>query len=318
MNHNKYELRNNIEQAVPVTNLVDETTQHELDVYVKEAQEASLVAHSSLYEGLNDGDPRVVVFTDDETEPGKYVSFRGNDGEPLFGPWNPQNPASDIGIRGANPNFAGVINPTTVIHADTHAAKDFEKKGAPTEVVDALAAVGKLNDFVKEAIAKPHLANVARAFNVDATAYMANFLASERVRREQILTRVIMYHLVATPGQRPVGSDGTPLLIKEHVDKSSWTIDIAQTSPDLQHRVGKQWHDASTDVTAFRGTADSYLPVKNLPATLHRAVVHEHTPGSRLSTAGIGRIAMPMFISPIHDNARIVQSNSAETHPTEY
>lgn len=316
-NYNKLSIRNNIEQGIPTTNIVDETTQHELDVYVKEAQEASLIAHDALYHGLAEGDPRVIVFTDDKKEPGKYISFKDHDGAPLFGPWNPNNPASDIGIRGANPSFEGIVNPTTVIHADTLAINDFRRNGAPAEVVDAIAAVGKLNEYVVKAIARPHLANVARAFEVDPADYLANFVASEHSRREQILTRAILYHLVATPGQRPVSKDGTPLLIKEHVDKSSWTIDVAQTSPNLQHRVGKKWHDAGTEVTAFRGTADSYLPADHLPATLHRAVVREHTPSKRLSAVGIGRIAMPMFISPIHDDARIVQSNSAETHPTE-
>ena len=310
-------LRTNIERGIPTTNIVDEITQHELDDYVKNAQEAALIAHAVLYEGVAEKDPRVIVFTDDEDEPGKYVSFKGNDGAPLFGPWNPSNPASDIGIRGANPDFGGVINPTTVIHADEWAVGDLRQNGAPTEVVDAMAAVGELHGYVRREIAIPYLTDLARAFGVNPTDYLANFVATERNRREQMLTRVIMYHSVAAPGQRPPGSDGTPLLIKEHVDKSSWTIDIAQTAPGLQHRVGRKWQDAGTEVTAFRGAADSYLPAKHLPATLHRAVVREHTPSKRLSAVGIGRIAIPMFISPIHEGARIVQSNSAETHPTE-
>jgi len=317
MNHNKQNLRTNIERGIPTTSIVDAATQHELDVYIKDAEEASLIAHSTLYDGFYNRDSGVITFTDEKDKPGKYISFKDKNGNPMFGPWNPEQPASDIGIRGANPEFNGIINPTTVIHADSLAVADFRRSGAPAEAVDAIAATAKLNEFVEEAIARPYLTDVANAFGLDPVEYLTNFFAAERGRREQILTRVIMYHLVAAPGQRPIGSDGTPLLIKEHVDKSSWTIDIHQTAPGLQHRVGKTWHDASTDVAAFRGAADSYLPSK-LPATLHRAVTREYTPEARLSGAGIGRIAVPMFISPIHDNARIVKANSAETHPTEY
>jgi hypothetical protein len=318
MHMNKFELRKNIEQARPVSGLIDETSAHELQVYIKDAEEASLIAHKALYDGFHNNDPRVVTFTDDHNQPGKYISFADTEGSPTYGPWNKENPASDIGIRGANPEFPGVINPSTVIHADFPAINDFLQKGAPGEVIDAIAATAKLNEHVKETVAKPYLADVARAFDVEPEAYLDNFFARERDRREQILTRVIMYHLVAAPGQRPIGSDGTPLLIKEHVDKSSWTIDIAQTAPGLQYRVNKQWHDAHTDIATFRGTADSYLPLSTLPATLHRAVTREYTPNSRLSQVGIGRIAVPMFISPIHEDARVVQSDSAETHPTEY
>jgi|GEM_PF-2848010 len=318
MNYNKYELRKNIEQGVPQIDIVDEVDTHELSTYVKEAEEASLLAHAALYEDFVDGDPWVVTFGDPGSdERDKYISYTDYYGNPLFGPWDPKQPATDIGIRGANPNFTGVVNPTTVIHADSLALKEFQENGAPPVVVDAIAAVAKLNAHVEETIAKPYLANVARAFDIDPVDYLANFFATERGRREQILTRVIMYHLVAAPGQRPVGSDGTPLLIKEHVDKSSWTFDIHQTAPGLQYRVNKHWQDAGTEVAAFRGAADSYLPDK-LPATLHRAVQREHTPDKRLTSVGIGRIAVPMFISPIHPDARVVQSNSTETHPTSY
>lgn len=317
MKVNNYDLRKNIELGVPTTNITDDVVMHELQPYVKEAEEASLIAHAALYDGLRDGNPQVIIYTDDEKEPGKYVSFKDRDGNPLFGPWNPDQPSTDIGIRGANPAFEGIVNPTTVVHADTLAVDDFRHNGAPTEVVDAIAAVARLNAYVEETVAMPYLADVARAFGVDPESYLDNFFASERGQREQILTRVIMYHLVAAPEQRPIGSDGTPLLIKEHTDKGSWTFDIHQTAPGLQYRVGKQWQDATTDIAAFRGTADSYLPMK-LPATLHRAVVRELAPHERLNAVGIGRIAVPMFVSPIHENARIVKPNSAETHPTEY
>jgi len=317
MRVNNNEVRRNIEQARPTPGIIDELTIHELGTYIKEAEEASLIAHAALYEGFVENDPRVITFSDDPREPDKYISFADLRGNPMFGPWNPKQPATDIGIRGANPHFPGVINPTTVIHADTLATDEFRYNGAPVEVVDAIAATAKLNEYVEETVAKPYLADVARAFDVDPQQYLDNFFARERGRREQILTRVIMYHLVARPGQRPIGSDSIPLLIKEHVDKSSWTIDIAQTAPGLQYRVNKVWHDAGTEVAAFRGSADSYLPASTLPATLHRAVVREHIPDARLAQVGIGRIAVPMFISPIHENARIVQSNSAQTHPTE-
>jgi hypothetical protein len=316
MNSREKFIRHNVEHGIPSMNVIDDTAAHELDVYIKDAEEASLLAHAALYDSLSDGNPNVITFTDEQDKPDKYVSFAGRDGQPLFGPWNPEQPASDIGIRGANPNFHGILNPTTVIHADTLAVAEFQQNGAPQEVIDAIAAVAKLNAHVEDAIAKPYLAAVGRAYGIDPETYLANFFAQERGRREQILTRVIMYHLVAAPGQRPVGSDGTPLLIKEHADKSSWTFDIHQTGPGLQYRVNKQWQNAGTSVAAFRGAADSYLPAKT-PATLHRAVMREHEPAEHLRRVGIGRVAVPMFISPIHEDAHVVASNSVETHPTE-
>lgn len=316
MNRNQNTLRYNIEHGIPSMNVADEVATHELGVYVKDAEEASLLAHSALYDGFADGNPNVIAFTDESDKPDKYISFADHNGQPLFGPWNPEQPASDIGIRGANPNFHGVLNPTTVIHADTLAVHEFQQNGAPREVVDAIAAVAKLNAYVEEAIAKPYLAAVGRAYGIDPEAYLAHFFAQERGRREQILTRVIMYHLAAAPGQRPVGSDGEPLLIKEHADKSSWTFDLHQTNEGLQYRIKKRWQNADTKVAAFRGAADSYLPIKT-PATLHRAVIREYEPAQQLRQVGIGRIAVPMFISPIHEDAHIVPSNSLETHPIE-
>lgn len=315
MSINKFELRKNIEQGIPQTSVVDKISTHELGVYVKDAEEASLLAHQALYEDLANGNPNVVTFGDEHSgEKDKYVSYRDRYGVPMFGPWDPERPATDIGVRGVNPKFEGVANPTTVVHADTLAVQDFKERGAPEVVVDAIEAIAKLNAFVEEIIAKPYLARVARAFDTDPEAYLGNFF--DRTRRQQILTRAIMYHTVAAPGQRPVGTDGTPLLIKEHNDRGSWTFDIHQTAPGLQYRVNNEWRDATTEVTAFRGTADSYLPA-DLPPTLHRAVQREYTPDRRLTEVGIGRIAIPMFISPIHDDARIVRPSSAETHPTE-
>ena len=316
MNINKLTIRNNVEHGIPTRGIVDEIAMHELDPYVKEAEEAALVAHETLYAHFADGNPRVVTFGDEDSgERDKYISYADQGGNPLFGPWDSKRPSTDIGLRGINPDFSGVANPTTVVHADTLATKDFQERGAGQEVIDAIDAVAKLNKFVEDSIAKPYLAQVAQAFGIDPDTYLANFFAKERGRRQQILTRVIMYHLVAVPGGRPTGSDGAPLLIKEHNDRGSWTFDIHQTAPGLQYRVGDQWQDATTEVTAFRGTADSYLPAE-LPPTLHRAVQRDFEPEPRLTQVGIGRIAVPMFVSPIHDDARIVRPSSAETHPT--
>lgn len=316
MNINHNQLRYNIDNGIPTAGFVDEVTTHELAVYVKDAEEASLIAHTTLIDGYANNDPFVISYSDDPEQEGKYLSFADKNGAPMFGPWNRDQPATDIGIRSANPDFSGTVNPTTVVHADTLALDDFRYNGAPSEVVDAIAAVAKLNEFVVNRIAKPYLGTIAKAYGMNSVDYQRNFFATERRQREQILTRVIMYHTVAAPGQRPIGSDGTPLLIREHNDKGSWTFDIHQTAPGLQYRVGEQWQDATTDVTAFRGLADSYLP-KEAPATLHRAINKEHSSSNRLTQAGIGRIAIPMFISPIHNNARVVKSDSAETHPTE-
>ncbi|MDB5176561.1 MAG: hypothetical protein JWN75_229 [Candidatus Saccharibacteria bacterium] len=316
MNYNKLNLRKNIEQGIPVSGFVDGVTTHELSTYVKGAEEASLNVHTSLYLDLANNDPRVMTFGDNDSgEKDKYVSYKDNNDTPLFGPWDPEHPSTDIGIRGVNPAFNGVANPTTVVHADTLAVQDFIERGSPQEVIDAIDAVARLNRFVEDMIAKPYLEQVADVYNIDPKQYTANFFAEQRGRREQILTRVIMYHLVAAPGQRPVSSDGTPLLIKEHNDRGSWTFDH-QKYPGLQYMVDNEWHNATTEVTAFRGAADSYLSV-DTPPTLHRAVEREHVVDDRLARVGIGRIAVPTFVSPIHENARIVRPSSAETHPTE-
>jgi hypothetical protein len=316
MNINKLNLRNNIEQGIPFSGFVDEITTHELGTYIKSAEEASLAVHESLYLDLAGGDPRVVTFGDEDSgEKDKYISYADSNGNALFGPWNPEHPSTDIGIRGINPAFKGIANPTTVVHADTLATKDFMERGAPQEVIDAIDAVAQLNKFIVNTIAKPYLEQVAAAYSINPHEYTANFIAEQRGRREQILTRVIMYHLVAAPGQRPIGGDGTPLLIKEHNDRGTWTFDH-QKYPGLQYNVDNEWHNATTEVTAFRGAADSYLPV-DTPPTLHRAVERSFAVDDRLRSVGIGRIAVPTFVSPIHNDARIVRPSSTETHPTE-
>ncbi|MFZ2545184.1 MAG: hypothetical protein WAW80_04360 [Candidatus Saccharimonadales bacterium] len=314
---NKHELRRNIEQRIPTTGMVDDIATQELDVYIKGAEEASLIAHAKFCEDFADNDPQIIGFNGDNDEKDKYLSYAGHEGVPLFGPWDPKRPSTDVGFRSVNPYYSGIANPTTIVHADSMATKDFVERGAPEHVVDAIDAVARLNNYVENTLAKPFLHQVAEAFGVNPDTYLANYFATERGRREQILTRVIMYHLEAAPGQRPIGSDGEPLLITEHVDRSAWTIDLHQTSPGLQHYFNGQWHDASTEITAFRGASDSYLPGPKLPATLHRAIERQRTPDNYLSNVGIGRIAVPMFIAPIHDNARIVRPGSAETHPTQ-
>lgn len=316
MNLSRNTLRSNIELGRPSDDFVDELTKHELGLYVKDAEQTSLLAHAHLMEGFATQSRHVIAYTDDLDQPDKYLSFADTAGDPMYGPWNPSQPATDIGIRSANPEFTGIVNPTTVVHADTYAVETFRKNGAPAEVVDAITAVAQLNEFVVNRIAKSYLKTVAEAYGIDPAEYQANFFATERGRREQILTRVIMYHLVAAPGQRPIGSDGTPLLIREHNDKGSWTFDIHQTAPGLQYQVDNAWQDATTEVTAFRGLADSYLPLRT-PPTLHRAVNKEYVPDASLAAVGIGRIAVPMFVSPIRKDARVIASNSAETHPTE-
>jgi hypothetical protein len=307
----------NVEMGRPTVIHIAPSDMSDLNTYVDGAQEASLEVHTALYQDFADGNPQIVRFGEEgKGQKDAYISYKDHDGIPLFGDWDPTNTASDIGVRGVNPDFRDLVNPVTVVHADTLAIKDFKERGAPQTVLDAIDAVGRLNEFVEDAIARPYLEQVAEAFGADKEAYLANFFAKRRERRQRIVTRVIMYHLDATPGQRPVGSDGAPLLIREHKDRSSWTFDVRQTASGLQYFVDGIWQDAGTDIAAFRGTADSYLPIEaEVPGTVHRAVVRDFEPEERLKLANIGRIAIPTFVSPIHDNARVVVPSSSETHP---
>ena len=317
------ELKTELLEGVPSYQMDDLVPKAELEQRVKYVEEAASAAHEALYLGFHEGNPRVVVFDDPDSEQtGQYISFKDKEGNPCYSPWDAQNPATDIGLRGANPHFGGVLNPTTVLHADSGAFYDYYHRQAPPEVLEALAAVVLFNNFIIKHIAIPYLEQVAEAFGKDPAIYVAKFYPENA--RARTLTRAILYHLDPPKGARPVSKlDGAELLIKEHSDKSSFTIDSRQTSKGLQYFVDGIWRDARTEVACFRGTADDELTESGegslTPPTVHRAIVREDLPSivsPELAKKGIARIALPTFVGLSTKGARVVQANSIETHPT--
>lgn len=316
------ELRTKLLEGVPTYHMDEFVSKDELERRARYVEEAASEAHEALYAGFHEGHPRVVVFDDPDSEQkGQYISFKDSAGNPCYGPWDARNPATDIGLRTVNPNFEGVLNPTTVVHADKHSFADYCERQAPPELLEALAAVVMFNNFIVKQVAKPYLAQVAEAFGKDPAVYIAKFYPEGQ--RSRTLTRAILYHLNASEGMRPVSRvDGAELLIKEHSDKSSYTIDSRQTSKGLQYFVDGIWRDAQTEIACFRGTADDELTENEqgsrTPSTVHRAIVREDlrkVASPTLTSKGIARIALPTFISLSTSNARVVQANSAETHP---
>lgn len=297
-------LRNNLINGVPYTpeniQSMGGSDRQVLADLSQGVEESCLAVHAAMYEGLEQGDPRVIVFTDDPTEPEKYVSFKDQYGEPCFSTFVEGNPATDIGVRGANPDFEGVLNPTTVVHADRQAVDDYRERGAPEELLEALQAVRLFNAFIIDKVAIPYLREVAEAFKMDVDEYIDHFFPSDQ--RANTLTRVIQYHLSAREGMRPVGEqDGLPLLIKAHSDKSSFTIDSVQSSSGLQYwdSEAREWVNAGTEVACFKGAAEGFLP-HDIPATPHRVVFEEDLPqkaSEKLKKVGIGRIAVPTFVA---------------------
>lgn len=307
-------VKKNIEKGIPYYGMDDAVDKEALAARTTAAKEASLAAHEALLQAYQEGR---VVFLDGD-KPGEekmYITFADKQGRPCLFAWDEGNPATDIGIRSVNPEYSGTVNPTTIIHADTQAERDFLERDAPFEAVEAIGTLSRLNQFVLSKVAQPYLRQIAVAFDQDPDEYSEIFVP--RQRRARTLTRAILYHLNALPTHRPVGSDGKPLLIKEHNDKSSFTIDVEQSSPGLQYHVDGEWRDADTRIACFRGAADSYLPVTT-PPTLHRAVFRpevQTAPSPELTKRGIARIAIPTFISPSTEGARVVEAGSLETHP---
>ncbi len=309
-------IKSNLEQGIP-DHLMDElVSRKDLEVYTKGAKDALLVAHAALHHAFREGDTRVTAFHGDKGEQNLYITYRDRYSNPTYAPWDTGNPATDIGLRAPNPEYEGVVNPMTIVHADSEAAGDFQKRGAPEEMVDAVDAAAQLNKFIVDEAAIPYLRQVAEAFGIDADEYVEIFFPSDG-SRARTLTRVIGYHQDAQPGQRPVSKvDEKELLIKEHNDKSSFTVDIEQSARGLQYLVDGKWQPADTRITSFRGAADDYLGLeKQTPPTFHRAVVGgEGELPKKFQDAGLVRIAIPLFISPSVQDARVVEAGSSETH----
>lgn len=309
-------IKSNLEQGIPDHSMDELVSKQELRLHTEGAKQGLLVAHAALHHAFKEGDPSVICFDGDKGENDLYISYKDKYGNPTYAPWDAKNPATDIGLRAPNPNFEGVVNPMTIIHADSEAAKDFAERGAPKVVVDAIDAVAQLNKFMVDEAAIPYLRQVAESFGINPDEYVDIFFPKDG-KRARTLTRIIGYHENTAPGQRPISkTDGRGLLIKEHNDKSSYTVDIEQSARGLQYFVNGEWKDADTRITSFRGAADDHLGLeKQTPATFHRAVVGgEGELPQEFTNKGIVRVAAPLFISPSVDGARVVRAGSSETH----
>jgi hypothetical protein len=317
----KQSLTHHLEHGIPFSDFELGPHKTELDALVDRAIDTSLEAHALLQASYINKDWDYFATLDDEFsgESAKYLTQKnGWGGRPLFAQWDPANPATDIGIRAIHPKFQGRANRTTIIHADSQAPKDFEWTfDGPHPTRDAILALAALNKFVVARIVKPFLNRVADLDGVPKQDYQELFYPADR--RAATLTRCIMYHTVKNPTLGPVGGDGEPLLIKEHCDQSSYTVDVHQTSSGLQYNVSGDWVDAGTDPAIFRGAADDFRDQSGRPA-LHRVVeTFENQWGAaeKLRAKGIGRISLVTFVGPSGEHARPVRPNSAATHPTE-
>lgn len=310
---NKLTIKETLERGEPYYGLDESIPKNMLDSYVKGAQEACLAAHEALYTDK----VRTIIFDDEHSgEVSKFISFVNKYREPCYNRWDKNYPATDVGIRGVNLDFDGTANPTTIVHGDNLAPQDFQDQGAPEILVEALDSVALLNKFVLIHVVHPMLTRIAKSYGENPQDYIEQFIPTDR--RIRTLTRVIMYHLDVPETLRPVGGDGAALLIKEHYDQSSFTIDSSQSSSGLQYHVNDQWLPAETSVACMRGTADDLMHETMLP-TLHRAVFNSDSlinAPSYMKQVGIGRIATPTFVSPSGDSVRVVRPSSPDTHPT--
>lgn len=315
------QLAHHLANGIPYHGFADMSEHPKLRELVAGVQVYGEHAHNALYNLHAIGAPYTIELDDPFSgEEKKYITFADKYGQPLYGQWNPDNPATDIGIRGIHPRFEGRTNHSTVIHADETTVEEFEDRGAPRAAVSAVEAVAQLNSFVVRRVVKPFLEQVAELDGLDRPEdYKQLFYPYNR--RAVTLTRAIMYHAVKgfSYGTRPYGSDGKRLHIKEHVDQSAYTVDVHQTAPGLQYFADGEWQAASTDIAIFRGGGEDFRDA-DAPPALHR-VEDQNTVFSRTPPAStkltIARMAIVTFVSPTKEGARIVQPSSAETHPTE-
>ena len=308
------QLAHHLANGIPYNELSEWLHTTEFKQRIALAEETTLAAHDSLYERWAAGDPNVIEMDDHFSgEQAKYISFSDREGQPLYGQWDPANPATDIGLRGINPLYEGRANQTTIVHADNRTWQDFSERGAPPAVLEAVGAVSSLNKFVVAQVVMPFLGRVAELDGNNRSEYQRLFYPLDK--RASTLTRAILYHKQSSrhPGQ-PVGSDGKPLHIREHVDQSSYSVDVYQSCPGLQYNVRGEWRDAGTDAAVFRGGGEDFRGRK-APAALHR-VEDRHEQYESVS-ATIARLAIVTFVSPSVEGVRIVQPSSVETHPTE-
>lgn len=310
-------IRKTFEAGEPWYEFSDLVPKKELALRIQGAEEACLTVHTALYEAV--AEKRAVVFDDEHEHTdgvAKFVSLPDRDSKPSYFRWDPTHAATDIGLRGVNTEFEGVANPVTIIHADKAAVSDFIERGAPRELIEAVDAVGLLNAFVVAHVVRPMLRQIANEYCEDQNTYIEKFLP--KGKRARTLTRVILYHTLAKNGGRPIGSDGAQLLIKEHNDQSSFTVDSMQSGPGLEYMVDGKWEAAHSGIACFRGIADDGMQEQMKPTT-HRAKYDRdvlEAANLNMQSRGIGRLAMPTFVSLSGENVRVVPPSSPQTHPT--
>ena len=315
-------LKHHLEHGIPYSDIDTSVHTPELDSAMQHAVWLGVQAHSGLqneYDNL--WSRQVHLSTEDDPfsgEKSKYIVPKDGNGELLYRQWDSGNPATDIGIRMINPGFSGRANRNTILHADSEAEREFRKITTPAYIFDAMMALAALNKLVVARIAIPFLHRVAEIDGIPKDEYRNHFFPPNK--RAHTLTRCIMYHTVTGNTLTPQGSDGAPLLIKEHCDQSSFTIDVHQTSSGLQYNIGGDWVDAGTEPAVFRGAAEDFRQQSTKPA-LHRVVEtieNQYLSPEWMRNAGIGRVSLVTFIGPSDSDSRVVQPSSSQTHPTQH
>lgn len=292
--------------------------------------ESIAVMHEALGRGYDEKDPRVVVFDDpdkkEERGMGHYITFGDINGRPAWFAWDKKDLGTDIGARRPRKGYAGEkkINPATVLHADLEALVDFQRRGVPHEMIDALDATVLFARYVVDNYAKPYLELKAEAFGKDPQKYVQLFFPDGK--RAHVIQRVIAYPELDTvpEAMRPDNPDDEKkVLIIKHRDKCTTTVDAWTSGPGLQYQVErddkKVWVDAEDRIACFEAAADDLLgddyQGKVTPGTWHRAVAREIPQGASspiLVRNRLARVAMPLFISPYSAKQR-VQAKSIET-----
>lgn len=318
----KESLHHSLEHGIPYSDISTLYGEQRLHNLLSSVRSTGLNAHFDMYRRFRYDSREITTMSDEEINGNeKYIAYSDKRGKPLYGCWDPERPTTDVGIRGINPNYHETANQTTILHADEDTTDEFEQRHATESAQQAMFALSRLHRFVKQEIARPFLGQIAKIHGIDQREYLDHFFPSDK--RHNSLTRAILYH--DTLGEwhdlhQPIGSDGEKLFIKEHNDQSSYSINLYQTAPGLQYRLGRDWVDSVDGVSIFRGAGEDFLetPTK---ASLHR-VVQKHkeralwAPGD-LRACGIARLAIVMFLSPADEHARVVRPNSPETHPTQ-
>ncbi|MBP7767386.1 hypothetical protein KA068_02610 [Candidatus Saccharibacteria bacterium] len=294
----------------------------DIEVQAKYAVISCIDAHNELYQSFYERGSREVGRFGDEFsgEDDKYISWLIAD-RLAFGQWKEGNPATDVGIRGINPEFDGSANQTTVIHANSAWSKLF--RNAPISTQRALEGVYDVARDVRNRLVLPYLAAIATIHGINEGEYVSHFFRDGIT--ECSIARAILYHAVDTkvPQLAIVGNDGADLSIKEHCDQGAFTADIWTSGPGLQYlSPSGEWRNTEdTGIAIFPGAGEKHLGIESDLAGIVHRVVSIDKPGDLPSNSKqrpLKRIALPYFISSLEDNVDPVMPSSAATHPTSY